>query len=102
MGRGVNLGDVSATVAGISDPEAGAAWNKQRRELPGKGSTLGAIVPNEGGENGILARTGKYAPKKRGGQRMALETSATVQRLKPSADQAAKRAKQREAEARND
>jgi len=67
LGRGVNLGDVSATVAGISDPEAVAACSKQRRELPGKGGTLGAIAPNEGGENGILTRTGKYATEKRGG-----------------------------------
>lgn len=97
LGRGVNLGDVSATVAGISDPEAVAAWNKQRRELPGKGGTLGAIAPNEGGENGKTIRgDGKGRPLKRGGWgRMALETSDTIQRLKPSADQAAKRAKAR-------
>jgi len=95
-----------------------------------KSGTLGAIAPNEGGENGILARTGKYAVrppnatpggsprdaatlgkdgktirgdgkgrplKKRRGGRMALETSDTIQRLKPSADQAAKRARQRKA-----
>ena len=67
LGRGVNLGDVSATVAGISDPEAVAACSKQRRELPGKGGTLGAIAPNEGGENGILTSPGKYATEKRGG-----------------------------------
>jgi hypothetical protein len=120
LGRGVNLGDVSATVAGITDPEAVAAWNKQRRELPGKAGTLGAIAPNEGGENGILTRTGKYAPTRanatpggsprpaatlgangrtqRGdgkGRPMALAPSATLLRLKPSADQEAKRAKMR-------
>lgn len=30
------------------------------RRGDGKGRTLGAIAPNEGGENGILTRTGKY------------------------------------------
>ncbi len=33
----------------------------------GRGRTLGAIAPNEGGDNGILASPGKYAAKKRGG-----------------------------------
>lgn len=76
-----------------------------------KSGTLGAIAPNEGGENGILARTGKYAPNRanatpggsplpaatlnddgktvRGdgrGRPMALAPSATLLRLKPSAD----------------
>ena len=63
----MNWGDVSATVAGSSDPEAVAACSKQRRELPGKGGTRGAIAPNEGGENGILTIPGKYATEKRGG-----------------------------------
>jgi len=59
LGRGENQLDVSATVAGITDPEAVAAWNKQRRESPRH--TLGAIAPNEAGDHGILTRTGKYA-----------------------------------------
>lgn len=61
LGRGENALDMSAAMAGVTDPEAVAAWNKQRRESPRNGGTLGAIAPNEGGDNGILARTGKYA-----------------------------------------
>ena len=70
LGRGENTLDMSATMAGITDPDERVAWNKQRRESPKHSGTLGAIAPNEGGDNGILARTGKYG--KRGGVRMAL------------------------------
>jgi hypothetical protein len=37
-----------------------------------RGRTLGAIAPNEAGDNGILTSPGKYAPKSRGGVKMAL------------------------------
>jgi hypothetical protein len=70
LGRGENALDISATMAGITDEKERAAWNKRRRESPRH--TLGAIAPNEGGENGILASPGKYASGKQGGVKMAL------------------------------
>jgi DNA modification methylase len=43
------------TCPGDAITEAGLNYYRNRK------GTLGAIAPNEGGENGILARTGKYA-----------------------------------------
>lgn len=43
--------------------EGGFAERERLMHGDGK-KTLGAIAPNEGGANGILSRTGKYAPKK--------------------------------------
>ena len=37
IGRGENLGNMSAAVAGITDPDAVAEWNKTRRALIKKG-----------------------------------------------------------------
>jgi len=86
LGRGENS-------APGGSPLDAANYDGQRGD--GRGRTLGAIAPNENGENGILTSPGKYAARKRGGVKMALETSKTVQRLKPSADQALKRARKR-------
>ena len=67
LGRGENLQNLS---------EANEEYRYNKAEYLArigrgpKARTLGAIAPNEGGENGILASPGKYG--KRGGVRMAL------------------------------
>lgn len=62
LGRGQNALDMSATMAGITDPEQRAVWNEARRVALGED-----------------------------GRRMALDGEPSEKRLKPSADQARKR-----------
>ena len=64
LGRGENALDMSASMAGINDPEMRDAWNAARRASPRYGS------PD---------------------RRMALDGEQSATRLKPSADQARKR-----------
>lgn len=47
----------------VGDKNKGELDDTSRKNLAAgrKSKTLGAIAPNEGGENGILARTGKYS-----------------------------------------
>ena len=113
----IALGIESELGRGSTASTSARSDNPTYREIKtrGKGGTLGAIAPNESGENGILTRTGKYANATPGGsprpaatlkdgrtvrgdgkaRPMALAPSATESRLKPSADQEAKRAKMR-------
>jgi DNA modification methylase len=65
LGRGENMLDMSATMVNITDESERAACSKQRRESAKHNKTLGAIPPNESGDNGILSPPGKYATGKK-------------------------------------
>lgn len=91
LGRG---GDIVPNGSSRPPEHDGARLRHGRANATPGGSPRPAATLNSDGKTD--RGDGKGRPIKRGGH-MALETSATVQRLKPSADQAVKRAKQRKA-----